>query len=140
MAQEVLPDALMQLGFGCRGSNAPLSAAEPGHVTELARGPLAVDDMRARLNLRERGVRDFLAAGVALGMLRREQGTCANHARDRPLPAPGLAHLHGRHAGDDERPPLPLLGRPRRRPEDGSAASSRATSCTPGTGSLRSRK
>jgi hypothetical protein len=51
---------------------------ELGLFTELAKGPLSADDIRARLNLHERSVRDFLDALVALGMLQREQARYAN--------------------------------------------------------------
>jgi hypothetical protein len=78
MAREVTPDAIMQLGFGYWGSRTLLSAVELGLFTELAKGALALDDIRARLNLHERSARDFLDALVALGMLQREQGTYAN--------------------------------------------------------------
>src|SRR6516164_2022120 len=78
MAQGITPDAILQLGFGCWGSKTLLSAVELGLFTELAKGALALDDIRARLNLHERSVRDFLDALVALGMLEREQGTYAN--------------------------------------------------------------
>jgi len=78
MAQEITPDAIMQLGFGYWGSKTLLSAVELGLFTELAKGPLALDDIRARLKLHERSVRDFLDALVALGMLNREQGMYAN--------------------------------------------------------------
>src|SRR5882762_7897305 len=78
MAQEVTPDAIMQLGFGYWGSRTLLSAVELGLFTELAGGPLALDDIGARLSLHERSARDFLDALVALGMLRREQGKYAN--------------------------------------------------------------
>jgi hypothetical protein len=49
MAQEVTPDAIMQLGFGYWGSKTLLTAVELGLFTELARGPLTLDDVRARL-------------------------------------------------------------------------------------------
>ncbi|HEY7329221.1 MAG TPA: methyltransferase [Gemmataceae bacterium] len=78
MVQEITPDAIMQLGFGYWGSKTLLSAVEMGLFTELARGPLALEDIRTRLNLHERSVRDFLDALVALGMLRRERGIYAN--------------------------------------------------------------
>jgi hypothetical protein len=78
MVQEVTPDAIMQLGFGYWGSKTLLTAVELGLFTELAKGPLPLNDIRARFNLHERGVRDFLDALVALGMLEREQGAYAN--------------------------------------------------------------
>jgi hypothetical protein len=86
MAQEVTPDAIMQLGFGYWGSKTLLTAVELGLFTGLARGPLSLDEIRVRLNLHERSVRDFLDALVALGMLEREQGKYANTpATDRYL-------------------------------------------------------
>jgi hypothetical protein len=86
MAEQVTPDAIMQLGFGYWGSRTLLSAVELGLFTELAKGPLALDEVRARLGLHERSARDFLDALVALGMLQREQGTYANTpATDRYL-------------------------------------------------------
>jgi hypothetical protein len=72
------PEAIMQLGLGFWGSKTLLSAIELGLFTELARGPLTADDVRERLGLHPRGVRDFLDALVALGMLRREDGRYAN--------------------------------------------------------------
>jgi hypothetical protein len=80
MTEQVTPDAIMQLGFGYWGSKTLLSAVELGLFTELARGPLALEEVRARLGLHERGARDFLDALVALGMLKREQGKYANNA------------------------------------------------------------
>jgi hypothetical protein len=78
MAQEITPDAIMQLGFGYWGSKTLLSAVELRLFTELAKGPLALEEIRARLKLHERSARDFLDALVALGMLQREQGRYAN--------------------------------------------------------------
>ncbi len=78
MTQEVTPDAIMQLGFACWGSKALLSAVELGLFTELAGGPLSLDQIRQRLKLHERSARDFLDALVALGMLEREQGKYSN--------------------------------------------------------------
>src|SRR5687767_1327369 len=78
MAHEMTLDAIMQLAFGYWGSKTLLSAVEMGLFTELAKGPLTLDDIRTRLNLHERSVRDFLDALVSLGMLKREQGSYAN--------------------------------------------------------------
>ena len=91
MTQAVTPDAIMQLGFGYWGSRTLLSAVELGLFTELAKGPLALHEVRARLRLHERSVRDFLDALVALGMLKREQGKYNNtpatdHYLDRAKP------------------------------------------------------
>src|SRR6516165_7562639 len=78
MTQVVTPDAIMQLGFGYWGSKTLLSAVELGLFTELARGPLALEDIRTRLNLHERSARDFLDALVALGMVQRQEESYAN--------------------------------------------------------------
>lgn len=78
MGHGITPDAILQLGFGYWGSKTLLSAVELGLFTELAQGPLTLDAVRARLNLHERGARDFLDALVALGMLLRHEGTYAN--------------------------------------------------------------
>src|SRR5215471_15971641 len=78
MTQAVTPDAIMQLGFGYWGSKTLLSAVELGLFTELAKGPLALEEIRTRLKLHERSARDFLDALVALGMLKREKGAYAN--------------------------------------------------------------
>lgn len=80
MEKEVTPDAIMQLGCGYWGSKTLLSAVELGLFTELAKGPLTMEDVRTRLGLHERSARDFLDALVALGMLTREQGKYANTA------------------------------------------------------------
>jgi hypothetical protein len=80
MTPAVTPDPIMQLAFGYWGSRTLLSAVEMGLFTELAEGPLPLEDVRARLGLHERSARDFLDALVALGMLRRDQGLYANTA------------------------------------------------------------
>ena len=68
----------MQLAFGYWGSKTLLSAVELGVFTELAKEPLTLEAIRARLGLHERGARDFLDALVALGMLQRQQGIYSN--------------------------------------------------------------
>ena len=78
MTQDVTPDAIMQLGFGFWGSKTLLSAVELGLFTELAKGPLTLEEARARFGLHERGARDFLDALTALGMLNRDQGRYSN--------------------------------------------------------------
>jgi len=72
MAQEVTPDGIMQLGFAYWGSKTLLSAVELGLFTELAKGPLTLEEVRKRFGLHERSVRDFLDALVALKMLSRD--------------------------------------------------------------------
>jgi hypothetical protein len=77
LAQEA-PDAIMRLGFGFWGSKTLLSAVELGLFTHLADGPLSAEALRTRLNLHQRGLRDFLDTLVALGMLERTGDTYAN--------------------------------------------------------------
>ena len=57
MDQGITPDAIMQLGCGYWGSKTLLSAVELDLFTELARGPLALEEIRVRLNLHERSAR-----------------------------------------------------------------------------------
>lgn len=76
--RNVSPDAIMQLGFGFWGSKVLLSAVEIGLFTRLADGPLNPEAICAQLGLNRRGVRDFLDALVALGMLERGNDGYAN--------------------------------------------------------------
>jgi precorrin-6B methylase 2 len=76
-----MPDRIMQLGLGFWGSKALLSAVELGLFTQLAASPLNAAQITTRLGLHPRGVRDFLDALVALGMLQRDAaGLYANTA------------------------------------------------------------
>ena len=75
---ELAPDKILQLGLGFWGAKTLLSAVELGVFTELAKGPLGAEALRGRLNLHERGARDFFDALVALGMLERENGVYRN--------------------------------------------------------------
>jgi SAM-dependent methyltransferase len=72
------PEKILQLGLGFWGSKTLLSAVELGVFTELADGPLAGEELAARLGLHPRGRWDFLDALVALGMLEREDGEYRN--------------------------------------------------------------
>ncbi len=74
----VAPDQIMQLGLGFWGSKTLLSAIELGVFRELASGPASEEQLRDRLDLHERGCRDFLDALVALGMLERGDDGYAN--------------------------------------------------------------
>lgn len=74
------PDAIMQLGLGFWGSKTLLSAIELGVFTELAKGPLDVDTLKARFGLHPRSARDFFDTLVALGMLERKGTRYANTA------------------------------------------------------------
>jgi SAM-dependent methyltransferase len=72
------PSQIMQLGMGFWGSKTLLSAIELGLFTELAKGPLDAEQLRARLGLHPRSARDFFDALVALGMLKRTGARYAN--------------------------------------------------------------
>lgn len=72
------PAAIMQLGTGFMASKTLLSAIELGLFTELAKGPLTLEVLTARLYLHERSARDFFDALVALGMLKRTGARYAN--------------------------------------------------------------
>ncbi|MDE2292136.1 MAG: methyltransferase [Elusimicrobia bacterium] len=67
----VSPERVMQLGMAFWGSRTLLSAVELGLFTELAKGPLTLDELKKRFSLHPRAARDFLDALVALGMLER---------------------------------------------------------------------
>jgi SAM-dependent methyltransferase len=76
--ETISPDAIMQLGFGFWGSKTLLSAVELGLFTHLADGPLNAEMLRARMQLNQRSLRDFLDALVALGMLERKGDDYSN--------------------------------------------------------------
>ena len=75
---EAVPDKILQLGLGFWSSKALLSAVELGVFTELGRGPLDGESLRARLNLHARSARDFFDTLVALGTLERKDGRYHN--------------------------------------------------------------
>jgi hypothetical protein len=78
-AEQVTPDAILQLGFAFWGSKTLLSAVELGVFSELAdAGPLDADALRDRLGVHARSAADFFDALVALGLLEREDGRYAN--------------------------------------------------------------
>jgi precorrin-6B methylase 2 len=74
------PENIMRIGTGFFASKALLSAAELGLFTELAKGPLDAEALRARLGLHARSARDFFDALVALRLLDRKNGKYANTA------------------------------------------------------------
>ncbi len=71
MTTPLKADRIEQVAFGFMASNVLFSTIEFGLFTELAKRPLDANDIQARLKLHPRGVRDFLDALVALGMLER---------------------------------------------------------------------
>src|SRR4051812_15031688 len=68
----VTPDKILQLGFGFWASKTLLSAIELGLFTQLAHGPMDLEQLRTKLGLHQRSARDFFDALVALGMLQRD--------------------------------------------------------------------
>ena len=78
-AEELTPDAIMQLGIAFWGSKTLLSAVELklfGVLSEA--GSLDTEELRERLGLHPRSARDFFDALVALGMLARTDGRYSN--------------------------------------------------------------
>ena len=80
MGQPPSPDQIMQVGLGFWGSKTLLSAIEMELFTELASQPADLADIERRLGLHPRSSRDFLDALVALGFLRRDDGSYHNTA------------------------------------------------------------
>jgi O-methyltransferase domain/Dimerisation domain len=77
-ASGLSPEHIMQVGFGFWGSKTLLSAVEIGLFTELAKGPLGLEELQSKLKLHARSARDFLDALVALGFLERRNGAYHN--------------------------------------------------------------
>jgi hypothetical protein len=78
-AEELTPDAIMELGTAFWGAKTLLSAVELklfGVLSEA--GSLDAGELRERLGLHPRGARDFFDALVALGMLARTNGRYSN--------------------------------------------------------------
>lgn len=72
------PEKILQTGLAFWASKTLLSAIEIGLFTQLANGPMSIDEIQAALNLHPRGTRDFLDALVALGFLSRDGSTYSN--------------------------------------------------------------
>jgi hypothetical protein len=77
-AAQPTPEAILQVGLAFWGSKTLLSAIELDVFTELARHPLSLADLQARLGLHPRSARDFFDALVSMGFLQREGGTYRN--------------------------------------------------------------
>ena len=71
-------DRIEQIAFGFMASKVLFSAIDFELFTELAKGPLAAEELRNRLKLHSRSIRDFLDALVALGMLERRGDVYSN--------------------------------------------------------------
>ncbi|CAM3926923.1 methyltransferase [Nocardiopsis rhodophaea] len=73
------PDRIIDAGLGFWTAKVLQAAVELGLFTELAAaGPLEAEQLRARLGLHGRGLRDFLDALVSLGLLERDGGRYRN--------------------------------------------------------------
>ena len=77
-ARSLVPDRLLQIGFGFWGSKTLLTAVELGLFTELAKRQFDGKALAARLKLHPRSARDFFDALVALGLLKRTGSRYAN--------------------------------------------------------------
>ena len=66
------PQRILELAFAFRKSKALLSAVELGLFAALAEGPLDAAALAARLEVHERGARDFFDALLALELLDRD--------------------------------------------------------------------
>ena len=71
-------DRIEQVAFGFMASKVLFSAIDFELFTQLAKGPLDAEELRGRLGLHPRSVRDFLDALVALGMLERRGEVYSN--------------------------------------------------------------
>ncbi len=80
MQQEPEFERIDQLAIGLVASKVLLSAIDLGLFTELAKGPLSAEQIRQRLGLHPRSIRDFLDALVTMQMLERRDGIYANTA------------------------------------------------------------
>ena len=76
----ILPgaDRIEQVAFGFMASKVLFSAIDLELFTQLAKGPLAAEELQRRLGLHPRSASDFLDALVALGMLERRGEVYSN--------------------------------------------------------------
>lgn len=74
------PAGILRLGNAFCDAKALLTGVELGLFTELRDGAATVEDIRGRLGLHGRGLRDLLDLLVALGLLEREDGRYRNAA------------------------------------------------------------
>jgi Dimerisation domain len=80
MSADPTADRIEQVAFGFMSSKVLFSGIEFGLFSELAKGPLDIEALKARLGLHPRSVTDFLDALVALGMLERLDECYSNTA------------------------------------------------------------
>ena len=72
MQDEILPDQILQIGFGFWASKTLLSAVELELFSIIADGSKTGPELQAAMGLHPRGTYDFLDTLVALGLLQRE--------------------------------------------------------------------
>jgi precorrin-6B methylase 2 len=77
-AAQPSPDLILQIGFGFWASKTLFSAIELEVFSELAKRPLPLPELQARLGLHSRSARDFFDALVSLGFLERDGNTYSN--------------------------------------------------------------
>ena len=77
-AAQPTPEQILQVGLGFWASKTLLSAVELELFTELAKHPLPLAELQARLGLHPRSARDFFDALVSMGFLEREGQTYRN--------------------------------------------------------------
>jgi len=78
MSQDLTFARLFQIGTCFWEAKVLLSAIELGVFTELAKGPLDLQTLTARLEIHPRGARDFFDALVSLHLLERQDGKYTN--------------------------------------------------------------
>src|SRR6266852_8262103 len=78
MSAHPAADRIEQVAFGFMASKVLFSAIEFGLFSELAKGPLDAEALKARLGLHPRSATDFLDALVALGMFERLDACYSN--------------------------------------------------------------
>ena len=77
MGSSLSPEKLFNVGLGFWASKVLLAAVKLGLFTELAKGPLAAEDLRRRLGLHPRSYLDFFDALVSMQFLRSPQDGAA---------------------------------------------------------------
>jgi hypothetical protein len=80
MSQDMTFTRLLEIGTRFWEAKVLLSAIELGVFTELANGPLDLQELTGRLGIHPRGARDFFDALVSLQLLERRDGTYTNAA------------------------------------------------------------
>ena len=106
------PAAIMQLGIAFWGSKTLLSAVELGLFTELAGRAARAEALRERLGLHPRARATSSTRWWRWACSSATTARYAQYAATTDLSSTAAKpQLHRRHAGDGERPALPLLGR-----------------------------